>query len=728
MELSSSTGKVVLRGSSGVELASALNWYLKDFLNITYDWATYAKGQWYAVESQLPLPPQDVPLRKERQLEQSYYLNVCTPGYSLAWSNWSYMEKHIDWMALNGINLPLSLTGLEYVWQQVWGRFNITAEELTTTFFSGPAFLPWQRMGNIQGWGGPLRNSWIVSQRDLQKKILERERSLGMRPVLSAFAGFVPRAFARKYPNARVSQSADWNNFGEKFSKVLLLEPTDPMFKEVGETFIRIQTEIYGTDNIYSCDTYNEMDPPSGDLDALKASSAAVFEAMQAADSKAVWLMQGWLFLHSFWSDHPQRIEAYLSGAPTPTAQNPSGMWVLDLFGSTHPLWNATHSYYGKPFILCTLVNFGGQQGLFGSMSSVESNVEKVLQANENGEARGIGVGITMEGIWTNYGVFEKALHSSWDLQKESVERFAIRRYGGASEGAMNAWRDSLWPLYHGDEESASCGPGSSISSLPSIHSRTAESGATGVGTEPRSMLHYYALRQAGATLERAAVYESMMMMKNMNDSSNSSVMRNAWTSFMESIEDLGSVMLYRFDVIDVARCVIASNFSVALDSFKAAFTAHDKESMAQLALMMLNIIDDYDDLLSSSEYFMLGRWISWARNSIPGASKDEMAWLEMNARNQITLWGPRGEINDYAKKEWGGLVRAYYKKRYSLFFDIAIDVVKRNSTWSQLNYSQAALQIGIKFYQEQDHFAPTPDEGKWKETLQVLWARYIGA
>ncbi len=28
-------------------------------------------------------------------------------GYSFVWWDWKDWEKHIDWMALNGINLPL---------------------------------------------------------------------------------------------------------------------------------------------------------------------------------------------------------------------------------------------------------------------------------------------------------------------------------------------------------------------------------------------------------------------------------------------------------------------------------------------------------------------------------------------------------------------------------------------------------------------------------------------
>ena len=44
MQLSSdTTGTVILRGSGGVEIASALNWYMNDYLNITFDWATYAE-------------------------------------------------------------------------------------------------------------------------------------------------------------------------------------------------------------------------------------------------------------------------------------------------------------------------------------------------------------------------------------------------------------------------------------------------------------------------------------------------------------------------------------------------------------------------------------------------------------------------------------------------------------------------------------------------------------
>ena len=49
------------------------------------------------------------------------------------------------------------------MWQRVWAKFGLDSADLEG-FFSGPAFLAWQRMGNLRGWGGPLRQSFIDAQ------------------------------------------------------------------------------------------------------------------------------------------------------------------------------------------------------------------------------------------------------------------------------------------------------------------------------------------------------------------------------------------------------------------------------------------------------------------------------------------------------------------------------------------------------------------------------------
>ena len=67
----------------------------------------------------------------------------------------------------------------------------------------------------------------------------------------------------------------------------------------------------------------------------------------------------------------------------------------------------------------------------------------------------------------------------------------------------------------------------------------------------------------------------------------------------------------------------------------------------------MLNVtVPELDRLLSSDAHFLLGAWLEQARSL--GLDEQEAQLYDLNARNQITLWGPDGNILDYASKEWG--------------------------------------------------------------------------
>ena len=74
-------------------------------------------------------------------------------------------------------------------------------------FFTGPAYLPWNRMGNVYDWQGPLSQNWIDSQKALQLQILAYMRAIGMAPVLPAFAGHVPYSASSTIP------SCNWDIF-----------------------------------------------------------------------------------------------------------------------------------------------------------------------------------------------------------------------------------------------------------------------------------------------------------------------------------------------------------------------------------------------------------------------------------------------------------------------------------------------------------------------------------
>lgn len=84
----------------------------------------------------------------------------------------------------------------EAIEARVWKGMGLTDEEIAE-FDTGPAHLPWLRMGCIQNVGGDLSESWHRDQKELQKKLLGRMRELGIEPVVQGFAGFVPKGMQR---------------------------------------------------------------------------------------------------------------------------------------------------------------------------------------------------------------------------------------------------------------------------------------------------------------------------------------------------------------------------------------------------------------------------------------------------------------------------------------------------------------------------------------------------
>lgn len=63
----------------------------------------------------------------------------------------------------------------------------------------------------------------------------------------------------------------------------------------------------------------------------------------------------------------------------------------------------------------------------------------------------------------------------------------------------------------------------------------------------------------------------------------------------------------------------------------------------------------DMDTLMRSHRSYLLGRWVESAEALATTQSDKEL--FRYNAINQVTLWGPDGEISDYAGKQWADLI-----------------------------------------------------------------------
>ena len=155
-------------------------------------------------------------------------------------------------------------------------------------------------MMDIDRWKGPLPQKFIDRQAELQKKILERERELDMKPVLPAFNGKVPAAFARLHPEAHIKEVTKWDGFEAEYG-CWFLDPADPLFEKIQKLFIEEQTKMFGTSHVYGLDIFNEVDffedieGDDWDPEVLARISHHVYETLAAADPDAVWLQVGWM-------------------------------------------------------------------------------------------------------------------------------------------------------------------------------------------------------------------------------------------------------------------------------------------------------------------------------------------------------------------------------------------------------------------------------------------------
>ena len=164
-ELDQKGTRPVIRGNSPVSIATGLNWYLKYYAGIHLSWS--------GMQAHLPatLPVVEKPERHETGMPLRYYLNYCTYSYSMAFWDWNRWEKELDWMALHGLNLPLSIVGMDVVWRNMLRRLGYSDEKIRQ-FIAGPAFQAWWLMNNLEGWGGPNSNEWYAQREVLQKKII----------------------------------------------------------------------------------------------------------------------------------------------------------------------------------------------------------------------------------------------------------------------------------------------------------------------------------------------------------------------------------------------------------------------------------------------------------------------------------------------------------------------------------------------------------------------------
>lgn len=622
-ELDQKGDKVVIRGNNYVNIATGLNWYLKYYAGIHLSWN--------GMTAELPesLPKVSTPVRKETNLALRYDFNYCTYSYTMAFWDWERWEKEIDWMALHGINLPLAVVGQECVWKNMLEKLGYTKEEINK-FIAGPAFLAWWAMNNLEGWGGPNPDSWYTQQEALQKKILKRMREYGIEPVFPGYSGMVPHD-ANKKLGLNVTEPALWNGF----TRPAFLLPTDSRFNEIASLYYKELEKLFGKANYYSMDPFHELED-AGSVD-FDAAGKAVLKAMKDVNPKATWVIQGWTE-----NPRPEMIKNLNNG----------DILILDLFSECRPMWGIPSiwkrekGYEQHDWLFCMIENFGGNVGLHGRMDQLLNNF--YLTKNNPLAAHLKGIGLTMEGSENNPVMFELMCELPWRPEKftkeEWLKDYLFARYGVRDEKITQAWSILADGIYNcpfgnnqqGPHESIFCG-------RPGLNNFQASSWS--------KMQNYY-----DPTSTEAAARLMLEVADKYKGNNN-----------------------FEYDLVDIVRQSLSDRGRIVYNQTIADFKSFDKKSFAAHSQEFLNILLAQDRLLGTRSEFRVGRWIEQARNL--GTTPEEKDLYEWNARVQITTWGNRvcandGGLRDYAHKEWNGLLKDFYYKRWAAYWQTLQDVL----------------------------------------------------
>lgn len=597
-------------------MAVGLNRYLKDVARIHICWNNLTQP----LPDVLPMPSDTI--TGSTNLPYRYYLNYCTFSYTMPFWDEDRWMKEIDWMALHGINLPLSIVGAEAVWRNVLKRLGYSDSEIKE-FLPGPAYVAWWQMNNLEGWGGPMTDEWIQRQENLQKAIVSRMRSLGINPVLPGYSGMIPRTASEKL-GLDVADPGLWCGF----HRPAFLQPEDASFSGIAEIYYDELHRLYGKSPYYSMDPFHEGGNTEG-VDMDKAGKA-VMEAMKKANPEATWVIQAWQA-----NPRPAMVENL----------NRGNLLVLDLYSEKLPQWGDDASrwyrkdgFQGHDWIYCMLLNFGGNIGMHGRMNQLVDGFNKARNSARFSPTLR-GVGSTAEGVENNPVMYELLFDLPWiqgniDVD-EWLKNYLHARYGSEpSDSIIEAWSRLQASVYNAPVDYPGEGTVESIiCARPGWHlKRTSTWGAATLFYPP------------------SLTSEAASLMASQGEGNN-----------------------FEYDFIDISRQANADEANRLLGEMSCLMDEGKTEEARQLSLRFLELIDLQDFILSKRSDMSVESWMDAA---VKCADND--AQLKENVANAamlITVWGDstasnRGGLHDYSHREWGGLIRGLYKKRWEAFFD----------------------------------------------------------
>lgn len=612
-------GKVNIKGDCGVSCATGLNHYLKKYCNVHVS----QQNKQVKMPSLLPMPEEEKVVSPYRV---RYAYNYCTLSYTMPYFGYEDWQRELDFLMLSGVNLVLDITATEALWVHYLQKLGYTVDQ-AKDYVCGYCYKAWWLMGNLEGTGGTVSDSWVKDTLELARVNQRYMTVMGVQPALQTFVGAMPSTFGRLARQHLLSKGfsdvADYmapqGLWAGGFTRPNVLKTTYDGYHYLAELFYRCQDEIYGQVSDYYCgDVCHEGGIVPADLSKPEMARKILDELMMS-NKDGQWILQAW------W-DNP--MKETLDGFGEYKSTN---VIILDLAALAKPRWSNTETWGGREFggcgwIYCILDNYGGRTGMHGKLDSMS---KLIAEAKANSSLMR-GIGITPEGTFQNPVVFDLFWQMGWSFDSVDIDKwitdYVVRRYGSDNEKAQEAWRIFEKTVY-GKESYDGTSKNNAINENASLQKN--------VYTGPYYKIPY----------DRAEFEKGVCML-------------------MDCYDELIDSPCYVYDMVDLTRQLLTNSTDDYFEQLKFAVENGDidlfRRAKAKFigAMYLIDEICSYsvDDRMSAWE----GRIYDFIYDERTGHYDEySIDMMKINARALLSTWAS-APITNYANRQYEGYMVDY--------------------------------------------------------------------